>query len=44
MWYTLYCVFLTLVSVNVRTVEHECVETYTKCIKIQLSWNEKQEN
>jgi len=44
MWYTLYCVFLTSVSVNVRIVENECVETYIECIKIQLSWSEKQEN
>lgn len=41
MWYILYCVFLTLVSVNVRLVEHECVETYIKCIKIQLTWSKK---
>lgn len=44
MWYTLYSVFLTSVSVNVRIVECVCVETYIKCIKIQLSWNEKQGN
>lgn len=44
MWYTLYCVFLTWVSINVRIVERECVETYIKCIKIQLSWSEKWEN
>lgn len=44
MWYTLYCVFLILVSGRVRIVVHKCVETYIKYIKIQLSWSEKQEN
>lgn len=41
MWYILYCVFLTLVSVNVRFVEREGAETYIKCKKMQLTRSKK---